>query len=55
MTVTMSSKHSLDDMTKLATEKLSQIANLKTKIPDLADPEPFPDKKLTKLIRMVPV
>lgn len=55
MCVTMSSKKSLEDMTKWATEKLSPIKNFNVEVPNLMDPQPFGPEQQSKLVRLVPI
>lgn len=55
MCVCLSSKNSLDDMTKWVTEKLSPIQNFNVEVPNLMEPQPFTGETQHKLVRLVPV
>lgn len=55
MVLTVSSKHSLTDLEKWATEKFSPVVNKEVVIPDLGSPAPFPAETQSKLIKFVPV
>jgi len=49
------SAHPLEDLEKWATEKFSLIKNFDVEIPNLNEIECYPEDRLGKLIKMVPV
>ena len=55
MCVTLSSKNSLEDMTKWVTDKLSPVKNFNVEVPNLMEPAPFTSETQQKLIKLVPV
>ena len=55
MCVTLSSKNSLEDMTKWVTEKLSPVKNFNVEVPNLMEPAPFSAETQAKLIKLVPI
>ena len=55
MTLTLSSKHSIEDLEKWASEKFSPVVNKDVEVPDLGAPAPYPKEKCGQLIKYVPV
>ena len=55
MTMTVTSKHSLDDMESWVTEKFAAIENKDVVVPNLVEPHPFPKENLCKVVKFVPV
>jgi len=55
MALTVSGKHSLDDLEKWVTEKFSPVENKDVVVPNLGEPEVWPAERCGKLVKMVPV
>ena len=43
MTLTISSRHSIEDLEKWVSSKFSSVENKQVTIPNLGDPAPFPE------------
>jgi len=55
MTLTISSRHVLEDLEKWTIEKFSPVVNNNVEIPDLGSPSVFTEDSLCKLVKYVPV
>ena len=55
MTLTVSSRHSIDDVENWVKSKFSSVENKQVTVPDLGEPVPFPEQNLGKFIRYVPI
>jgi secreted Zn-dependent insulinase-like peptidase len=54
MTVCIGGKYSLDELEKLAREKLSEVVNKNVVVPGFSDQPLFREQDLCKIVRMVP-
>jgi secreted Zn-dependent insulinase-like peptidase len=55
MTMTISSRHDLDQLEEWVKDKFSPIENKEVVLPNLGDPDPYPENNLGKLVKLVPV
>ena len=55
MRLTVLGRHDIDQMEEWVHEKFAPIENKGVVIPNLGKPEPFPDSRLGKLVKFVPV
>ena len=55
MTLSISGKHSLDDLEKWATEKFTAVENKDVVVPDLGIPAPYSSDRCGKLVKFVPI